>query len=162
MLFRSYLIADIVASIRQLRNMTADFGVLPPPKFDEAQEDYIAYIHPNIATGTVIPITNADGDFTGRILEDLMYQSYVLVRPAMFEIVLNEKYTRDSDSAKSFEKILGGATLDLGLCLGLTIDGDMRVLIATNNTAVTSTYQKNLSGNKGKIDDAIKTFSEKR
>ena len=157
---RAVFVADVIASIRQLRNMEADFGVLPPPKYDSSQEDYISYVHPAIASGLFIPITNTETDLMGRILEDMMYMSYELVRPAMFEVVLNEKYTRDSESSKSFDQILNGVRLDLGLCVGLTIDNDVRVMIAENNNAISSVYQKNLNVNNNKLSDAVEAFAD--
>lgn len=157
---RAVFVADVVASIRQLRNMEADFGVLPPPKYDSLQEEYISYVHPTIASGLFIPITYTETDLMGRILEDMMYLSYEYVRPAMFEVVLNEKYTRDSESAKSFDQILNGVRLDLGLCVGLTIDNDVRVMIAENNNSISSVYQQNMNVNNGKISDAVEAFTD--
>ena len=50
-----------------LRSMETDFGILPPPKFDEAQPEYHSSLNPWCTSSVLIPITVADTERTGMI-----------------------------------------------------------------------------------------------
>ena len=83
-----------IGYINELRDMESDFGILPLPKRDEAQEDY----HSQVGTASAmlfVPETVPDVSMTGMVAEAMNYYSYKEVIPAYFEIALKEKYTRD-------------------------------------------------------------------
>ena len=79
------------------RDMKDDFGFVPSPKFDEAQEDYNVWIA-NYTAMTYIPITNNELDMTGAVLEIMSMESYNRVIPAYVDKVLTVKSTRDTES----------------------------------------------------------------
>ena len=91
------------------REMEDDFGFVPPPKYDENQEDYQSWIRSS-APLTYIPITNTHLDFTGAVLEILAMESYNKVTPAYFEKVLTVKVSRDDESATMVPIIRSVAT----------------------------------------------------
>ena len=80
-----------------LRNMDADFGVLPIPKYEEAQENYCSG-----ATASVyvfcVPKTAVNVETTGMLLEALAVEGMVVVNPAFYEVSLQGKVLRDSES----------------------------------------------------------------
>ena len=90
------------------RAETIEFGILPVPKWDEAQENYLN-VSPN-GHALMIPITVQDTDRVGNILEALSYYSSKYysedaAMPAYFEKALTAKSARDDESAKSLEII---------------------------------------------------------
>ena len=90
------------------RAETIEFGILPVPKWDEAQETYLN-VSPN-GHALMIPVTVADTDRVGNILEALSYYSSKYysedaAMPAYFEKALTAKSARDNESAKSLEII---------------------------------------------------------
>ena len=90
------------------RAETLEFGILPVPKWDEAQENYLN-VSPN-GHALMIPITVQDTDRVGNILEALSYYSSKYysqdaAMPAYFEKALTAKSARDDESAKSLEII---------------------------------------------------------
>ena len=90
------------------RAETLEFGILPVPKWDEAQENYLN-VSPN-GHALMIPITVQDTDRVGTILEALSYYSSKYysedaAMPAYFEKALTAKSARDNESAKSLEII---------------------------------------------------------
>ena len=95
--------------VESFRDMENDFGFVPPPKFDEAQEEYYSWIR-HSAPLTYIPITNPDLAFTGAILEILAMESYNRVTPAYFDVVLTTKVTRDTETETMIPIILGCAS----------------------------------------------------
>ena len=97
-----------------LRDMETDFGILPVPKYDEAQNSYGHTIGSWHSQFLCVPITLKDASRTGMILEDLAYESMNLVTPAYYENTLIGKYFRDDESADMLDIILSTRVFDLG------------------------------------------------
>ncbi len=90
----------------EMRAMEADFGVLPTPKFDEAQDRYISDSATSWSTALMIPATNADVSNLGYVLDALGYYSQQYVTPAFIDVTVLNKAIRDDDSAEMLELIL--------------------------------------------------------
>ncbi len=76
----------------------SDFGIIPIPKYDEAQTDYIA---PVMADAMVlcVPICTESPDMVSLILEALAVESSDALKSAYYEITLQRKRSRDTESA---------------------------------------------------------------
>ena len=104
-----------VGNIQLLRSMEADFGVVPLPKYDENQKDYLSrtidgWLH-------VAPSTVSNTERLGVILEALGAESKNYVIPAFFDRALDYKYIRDEDketTREMLDMIFNNATMDLG------------------------------------------------
>jgi hypothetical protein len=97
-----------------LRDMESDFGIIPFPKWDDAQERYYTNTLDNwSALG--IPVTVKDPDFVGLIVEALTAESYKTVIPAYYDVALKVKFTRDEDSVKMLDIITEGRTYDFSI-----------------------------------------------
>lgn len=101
------------ANILGLREMDADFGVLPTPKFDESQNDYYSYVYHGVSL-FVIPVMNNRTAFTGFALEAIAAESYKTVTPAYYEQTLKRKSQRDSDSWDMLDIVFRNRLWDLG------------------------------------------------
>lgn len=101
------------ANILGLREMDADFGVLPTPKLDEAQKDYYSYVYHGVSL-FVIPVMNKRTEFTGFALEALAAESYKTVTPAYYEQTLKRKSQRDADSWDMLDIVFRNRLWDLG------------------------------------------------
>ena len=78
----------------EFRDMTDDFGFLPSPKLDEAQESYQNLVG-DCVLFTVIPVTCINAEMAAAVLEALNAQTYRTVTPAWYEVTLKLKYSRD-------------------------------------------------------------------
>ena len=101
-----------VTNVLLLRNMEADFGLLPTPKYDEAQTTYYSrmcdgWIH-------VAPITVTRLELLGTVMEALGAETKNYVIPAFFDVAMTYKLTRDEDSAEMMNIIFENVTVDLG------------------------------------------------
>ena len=96
-----------------LRDMEADFGILPGPKYDENQENYIITSNSYWITFVTVPVTNPDLDMTGIVLDTMGYYSQQLVTPAYINTTVMNKTLRDEDSAEMLELILESRHYDL-------------------------------------------------
>ena len=91
--------------VENLRNMAADFGIIPLPKYDEKQSHYISRMNPNVSTVTAVLKSNPDLERTGIILEALTCESKYTVQPAYYDLNLKVKNTRDTDSESMLDII---------------------------------------------------------
>ena len=92
-----------------MREMKDDFGILPYPKWDEFQEEYVTLIH-NSSTITAIPVSS-DIDYANEelsaVIEALCSESYRRVAVAFYETALKAAYNRDDQSAQMIDIITG-------------------------------------------------------
>ena len=100
--------------VERLRGMEMDFGILPLPKLDKAQENYITHMNPHTGAALSIPVTASDLERTGMILEDLCAESRYTLQPAYYEINLQGKFIRDEDSRDMLDIILANTAHDIG------------------------------------------------
>lgn len=103
-----------------LRDVTDDYGVIPYPKWDEAQADYYCASR---STFTLfgIPIT-ADPEVSGAILEAFGSESYRTVSPAFYEVALKVKYSRDDISAQMYDLIKSSVRFSFGVTYSCVAD----------------------------------------
>ncbi len=138
---RALYYIETMAFVAQLRNMEFDFGLLPLPKYDAAQECYTTFTHHGCSSCITVPVTNGDTDRTGRILEDMAFYSSLYVRPAYYDTTLEGKLIRDDASYEMLDYIFGHPVFDPALYLsgwGLNAAGDLRSLVQSNKTDVVS------------------------
>ncbi len=101
---KGLFLVEVLGNAGKLRDMDTDFGIIPYPKLDEKQENYIAYYSP-AANGVSIPKTCSDVDRAGTVIELLSAYGYQMVRPAYYDVVLNGKTIRDDESAAMLDII---------------------------------------------------------
>ena len=136
---RSFLMAlDIGGFYSYLREIEYDFGILPLPKLDEKQENYYSCCGAGII-GIPSDIENAER--TANIAETMAYYSYQYIRPAYFDVVLQNKCVRDEDSFKVIEMMQDTKAFDIGLCLDFgQINMVNDVVVQRNGTDFASYY----------------------
>lgn len=93
-----YLFEPLGASI-SMRDYTFDYSILPLPKYDEQQKDYITPILEYVHT-MYVTIANDETEMIGTVLENLCAESYQDLRPAYFDYVLEGKRIRDEASVE--------------------------------------------------------------
>lgn len=101
---------NFLYATESFRDMSDDFGVIPMPKCDEAQESY----RTRIGTSTsmfFIPKTTSDAGTVGAVCEALAYYGRQNVVPTWYEIALKEKYTRDEETKEMVDLIRSSASI---------------------------------------------------
>ncbi|MBE6609411.1 MAG: hypothetical protein E7634_01940 [Ruminococcaceae bacterium] len=91
------------------REMKDDFGIIPYPKFDENQEEYITMVH-NASYAVCIPVsTDIDraNEEISAVIEALASESYRNVSVSFYEMALKAAYNRDDQSAQMIDIICG-------------------------------------------------------
>jgi len=88
-----------------------DFKVLPLPKYDEDQEEYYTNCFADTAS---IPIVVKDDKMSQIVLEALNCYTYFDVIDIYKELVMQNKLTRDNESAEMLDIIIDGTIIDFG------------------------------------------------
>lgn len=151
-----------------LRAMDDDYGILPFPKLDEAQEKYGTHLLPRTGTYMLPKTLNDDSaDCIGYVIDVLSAYSYDLLRPAIYDTTLTEKGVRDEDSLEMLNIAVAGRQYDFSNFLEwdtsypFTCLYTYRGLLSAKKTDIASYYEKNLSKAEAilqKIADAVNDF----
>ncbi len=110
-----------VKAVNEERDMESTYGLLPNPKFDEAQEKY----HTNTTNGAMyltVPVTQRDPEFAGVVLDALTYESWKTVLPAYYDVRLSQKGLRNDDSIEMLQIVRESRGVEFSQILGLTKD----------------------------------------
>ncbi|MCL2814744.1 MAG: hypothetical protein FWD23_09110 [Oscillospiraceae bacterium] len=101
-----------IGAIPALRAMETDFGVLPFPKYNEAQDKYYS----RVIDGWILCVPNTAQDFerTSIIMEEMAIESKNYTLPAYIDTVLRTKHTRDDESQEMLDLIHLTRALDIG------------------------------------------------
>ncbi|MBQ7983637.1 MAG: hypothetical protein IJ302_08705 [Clostridia bacterium] len=143
-----------------IRGMEDDFGILPLPKWDEAQENYYSYSSGS-APVLAVPTTAADTEFIGIITEALNAESYKQVVPVYYETALKDKYARDEETLEMIDIVMQGRFVDIGFIYdGFVGAGYIPArLVQKNDNNVESYIEKNEKTINARYDQIIEYFS---
>ncbi len=114
---RCLFITGEFKNVETFRDMSFDFGILPYPKYDEAQVDYITSSRATYSCFGILT-TAANTADCAIVLEALASENYHTVTPAYFEKALKVKYSRDDISSQMFDLIKGHISFDYGMVHG--------------------------------------------
>ncbi|MBS7275994.1 MAG: hypothetical protein KIG76_05780 [Eubacteriales bacterium] len=103
-----------VADAEGLRAMDDEYGILPMPKYSEAQKEYRNSFQYSNATVYSIPVQNTRDELTGAVLEAMAYYSTDTLRKGYYTYVLGEKGSRDDESKQMLDLIFRTRINDLG------------------------------------------------
>ncbi|MBQ7301414.1 MAG: extracellular solute-binding protein [Clostridia bacterium] len=141
------------SSLTKLRDLEFDFGVVPMPKFDEAQENYASYMCGGLVC---IPSTISDPDCVGAVTEALFSASARYTEPAYIDKFVENKVLRDADSVEMYRMMLQTATYDFTRYISPNANvaeyGIISSLVQKKSTDLSSAWAK--------IEKSVKTDFE--
>ena len=136
-----------MARVALYRNMEADFGIIPSPKRDEAQKEYISSVSVMSTNSLSIPVTVPDMERTGIITDALAAESFYTLIPAYYDVQLKTKLARDDESSEMLDIIFAGRKFDLGLLYDWA--------------GVTSKFEEAMQKNSADIVSSLEKIQEK-
>lgn len=100
--------------VTNMRAGDADFGIIPIPKYEEAQDKYYSLVSQHTTGLMSIPITCTGDELSevGMVLEALAAESHYTLIPEYIETSLKTKNSRDAESADMLDIILGNRVFD--------------------------------------------------
>lgn len=141
---------------RYFRDMEAEFGIIPNPKYDESQENYITCVN-GAGNFIVVPNNPEHAERTGHITEALAAAAYDGITPSLYEIIIKGRNTRDEDSAEMIDLIISNRVFDPSFINSIPGYNFAQTLLARGSKEVVSTLEKSLKNaekNMTKIVDA--------
>lgn len=152
---KSLFLNNCLMAVEGMRDMTDDYGIVPLPKYDEAQNTY----HSQIATSSsalYMETTLLEAEMVGHVMEVLGYFSYKDVIPTYYETALNVKYARDTQVQEMLGLVRDNASTNIDFSYNTIfwtndvmnlawLDGDLASWIAEKETSVSTTLEKYLA-----------------
>lgn len=143
------------------KNMNSDYGILPYPKFDEAQDSYSTRVQDGVSIWA-IPVTVQNLECVGATMEAMAAQSYRTVTPTYFEIALKIKYSRDDDSVRMLDLIRDGVMFNFEIIYNSQIGNPwnvMRNLMIDKSSDFASLWAKREQGIQKNLEKLISDFA---
>ena len=148
---------ECISWAKALRDMEANFGILPAPKFDEDQSQNYSCNNGNFF-GMSIPVSVSDKERTSIILEALQSASTKTVLAAYYDITLKSKYSRDEESAGMVDIIFDTTTYDCSTVYRLGGVKESIYTKASNNDADLASFY---SSKEKTLNTVIKNMVDK-
>ena len=157
---RTMFLPELLGNAKALRGMNTDFGILPYPKWNEQQDNYLTT---SVAYFSMfcIPKTVKNFEMAGTITEALCAESYKKVIPAFYEVSLKTKLARDDESAEMIDIIRNGLTFDFGKVYVTELAYSMNILrdlMSGKKHDFVSTFEKNESKFNKALEKLLATF----
>ena len=104
-----------VSQVTRMLDMDDAFGLIPQPKFDEEQKNYLTGIQYEWSGSIAVPasVDGKDAEMTGVLLEALSALSHETTYPVFIEDILQNKKAPDSESADMLRMIYSNIVYDL-------------------------------------------------
>jgi hypothetical protein len=102
-------------NLPEFREYDYDFGILPMPKENEQQDNYISYAQPWVVSIPYVPVTNTGDtlDMSGVLIDAMAAYGYDYLRPAVFDNVIQLKGARDEKSGQIIDMMFENITFEL-------------------------------------------------
>lgn len=143
-----------------MRDMESDFGLLPIPKWNEAQKQYCCTVTGGSAPVT-IPTTVSDAHITALITDAMAYESMFTLTPAFYDVFLDEKILRDEDSHATVDLMFASKKYDFDWQLDITeIDREVCNMVELHRNNLTSRIASAAKRGQSKIDKYIDQYED--
>jgi len=102
-----------IYNLQVMRDMVSDFGIIPMPKYDEQQDNYVSQVYTTMMKCITVPVTNEKLECTGSVLEALAYYSKDTTVEAYYDVTLKGIVSRDPQSQDMLDIIFSTEYFDL-------------------------------------------------
>ncbi len=158
---RAVFYFNTLATVERHRDSEIDFGVLPYPKLDAAQENYGHQVSAFHGQFVCVPESAPDHSRTGLILEYLAYQGKQILTPAYYEQTLVGKSVRDEDSVAMLDIILASRVYDIGAYYDIGTYKTQLGRLFVSRQPLSSMYETYRAVAEQKIETINEFFSKK-
>lgn len=141
-----------------LRNMNDDYGVLPLPKYDEAQLRYVSDMT-GACSMLVVPITAEDPERSGNVIDALGASAYDLISPSLYDVIASVKNVRDEESAEMVQLIIRNRVFDMSHMYYIAGDDFVYDLLKAKSTDVASYFAKKEAAAQKTVEKLIEDFT---
>ena len=134
----------VIIDLSTFRDTETDYGVVPLPKYDEAQSGYISLGNTNVIAAVTIPVTVPDDriDSLGLFIEAMTKLSHYVSVPEAYEATLLTKETRDEESVEMLRVVTESLTFDFGYVYNIGGIRELLVSVVYKGKPLLSSYEK--------------------
>lgn len=141
----------------ELRDMQAEFGMLPLPKLSNEQQAYHSISNRYFSSYAIIPLASPDAEIGATVVNAMAYYGNKLLREAVYDRSFRSlKLLRDEDSVEMFELIIETQIQDMGLFFTSTAYS----LVSSVAKTSASSFSSNLSKNADKIQSEVNKLND--
>ncbi len=120
-----------------LTGMEDDYGILPEPKYDTYQKEYLSFVNGSTSL-VMIAKTESAPSFVGAVMEAMATYNYTRVTPNMFQVVTKLQTAQDPESAAMVDLIIRNRVFDLGYFADLDVTNLVRDRLETGKPEIAS------------------------
>lgn len=150
-----------LSAVTRLVNMSGNYGILPIPKYTEAQDGYYCWVSGNNHYPLCIPNTVPDAEKSAAIAEILCYYSRYgsdTLYDAFFEVMKISKICRQSEDVAMLDLVFASKTFDLDYSAQITgVESNLYSLAKSGNLSSLNSTIKSL---RRLADSNLKRFLE--
>lgn len=152
--------AQLKASSK-FRDMEDTYGILPLPKYDEAQDTYYGYCTANVVAST-IPVTNTNPSRAAAIIDAMAYHAHTDVLPVYYGVNVEQKQMRNEDSIEMLEIMGANRVIDVGRLYNWSKDLDTAVYqkLSKGDASIASVIAAKKDAVQKMIDETLEIFEE--
>ena len=142
------------------RDLEFDFGIIPYPKYDEAQSQY--YTMSDGAHGVMtVPVTLQNTEYASIIIEALNAETYKQVIPAYYDVSLKVKAARDDESVQALDLLMASRVFDFGYIYNTgSLTFAIQRLVSANSNNSESEYAKSMKTALKEYQDIVDAYLE--
>ncbi len=150
----------LFSSANGYRELEYDFGIIPYPKYDEAQTQY--YTMSDGAHGVMtVPITVQNTEYCSIIIEALNAETYKQVIPAYYDVSLKVKAARDDESVKALDLLMESRVFDFGYVYNTgAIAFTIQDLVSKNSNKSESMYASKMKAALKEYEKIVEAYLE--
>ncbi len=154
---RSLFVVTTVGELNELRYMDCEFGVLPMPKYNVDQKDYVSYISGDDIWALGIPASGRNFLRTSIILENLGAETWREggVRDFYVDSTLEFKYVNDEKSRQNLHTILASGRFDQCEVFGW---GKLAEIVVEEASSASEKLMSTLASNERQVKADISDF----
>lgn len=163
-IFKSEYVLFLGAGIREtdnLRDMTADYGIIPYPMYDEKQDSYYTF---NYGTPYMSLLISAkDPEMSAVMLEALNAESYKNVVPVYLDTALKGKYSRDAETAEMLDLVNSTSFFDFTFVNETSTDHIVMWFfdqLSSGVENIASAYEGRKAGFESNLQTLLDTYKE--
>lgn len=137
-----------LSAVTRLVNMSGNYGILPIPKYTEAQDGYYCWVSGNNHFPLAIPNTVPDAEKSAAIAEILCYSSKYgsnTLYDAFFEVMKISKICRQSEDVAMLDLVFNSKTFDLDYSAQITgVESNLYSIAKSGNLSSLNSTIKSL------------------
>ena len=142
-----------------ISEMDDPYGILPMPKYDTNQAEYMSFVNGSSAM-VMVAKTEADIDFVGTIIEAMATFNYDNVTPQLFEVSTKLQAAQDPDSSAMVDYIVRNRIFDLAYFADFDISNVVLNALKEKSESIASKMTAAARSSKTKLNRLVAKFEK--